>query len=130
MADAPLRNRESHADPGPLPPQDGIPSRGALGDSTERLCGRQVPGGLCGKPAAIHIIWEDKLDYIEHGMACAEHTDEIKTWKPFAMHPLGSCCGMPGSIYHVPPENECRIDGELPTIEPVRAVAIEVGVRG
>lgn len=60
-------------------------------------------------------------------MACAEHAPEVtEQWKPFATHPLGSCCGMPGSIYHVPPVNECRIDGELPTVEPVRAVAQEV----
>jgi hypothetical protein len=115
----------SEPDCGPLAAKPDLPARGALGDSTERLCGRQVPDGLCGKPASIHIIWEDKADYVEHGMACAEHAPEVvKRWKPFATHPLGPCCGMPGSTYHIPPENECRIDGELPTVEPVRAIAV------
>lgn len=126
--DSHLHQGEPVPESGPLAARDGLPRRGALGDSTERLCGRQMTGsdgvvdGLCGKPATVHIIWEDKETYIEHGFACAEHSDEIRElWKPFATHPVGACCAMPGSIYHVPPVNECRFEG-LDTTEPVRAV--------
>lgn len=71
--------------------------------ATERICARVVDGQNCGRPATVHIIW-------------------AASWSPLATHPIGPCCGMPGSQYFIE-ENECRYEDGLPTVEPVRAVA-------
>lgn len=118
-----------------IPARDGLPPRGEPNGENERTCVRVTNGiigpdeVLCGKRAVLHVIWEDDGTSIEQGYACDAHAAEVRErWKPFATHPLGSFCGMPGALYF-PAENVCRIDGELPTVEPVRAVAIPVPVR-
>ena len=78
---------------------------------------------LCGKPAAVHVIYEwlteRKPDY-EHGWACPEHWAEFQQrWSCAGHHAIGPNCGMPGSRVTL---DGCHFD-DLPTAEPVRAVA-------
>lgn len=120
--------------------QDTRPPAPLGGDSDRqrrcmRLLGHDATGGeiLCGAPAVTHVIyrWEDAPpggnpgDYWDHGFACAEHwADYQARWSCAAAHGVGDACGMPGSIY-VHEHNLCVFD-ELPTAEPVRAIATEV----
>lgn len=97
-----------------------------------RLLGHTESGAerLCGEPAVQHIIyrWEEVPpggntdDCWDHGFACDSHwTEYQQRWQCAAHHPVDGICGMPGSVYD-PAENRCRAD-DLPTVEPVRAVA-------
>lgn len=113
---------------GPLPPRPGLPSMGARGACRERQCTREMAsGGVCGRSPVLHIMWEDLGvgEGVEHGMACAGHVEEVRRlWKPWATHAIGDCCGMPGSTFRVE-ENICVFE-DLPTAEPLRALAVEV----
>lgn len=106
-------NRERH--PAPL---------GAENDQ-QRRCMR-----LVGETGAVHIIYRwDEIpaggnsdDFWDHGFACPKHWAEYEQrWTCAAHHPVDGICGMPGSVYD-PEQNRCRVD-DLPTVEPVRAIA-------
>jgi hypothetical protein len=99
--------------------------------SQERKCSRTIngivgPGEiLCGKPAVHHLDWGPAAGYV-----CEEHREEALTrWTPKAHHPVGPACGMPGSVWfdatwEGEAQSWCSIP-DLPTAEPVRAVASE-----
>lgn len=108
----------------------GLPPLGNV-VSQERTCTRTVNGVvgagevLCGKPAVTHLDWGPAAGYV-----CTAHNKEAVTrWKPQAHHRVGPYCGMPGSLWYSCPDGSsyCGYEGDLPTVEPVRAFAVEVG---
>lgn len=118
---------------GYIPARENLPPLGHSGAGTgsERLCSRHMSGNMvtsqgevtCDQPATHHIIWEDTGTGVESGYTCDQHVAEVRRrWKPWAIHSLGACCGMPGALFFVE-ANECRYEDGLPTVEPVRAVA-------
>jgi hypothetical protein len=98
-----------------------------LGDEHEpkrtctRLIGRNDDGSerLCDEPAIVHIDWGPNL-----GFACEAHAAELNVkWKAEDHHPLGSACGMPGSLWYWASFDDertswCAIPGDgLPVVE-------------
>ena len=117
-----------------LPATDTLPPRGGVGKAAnmvERNCTRVIAGDLatggetvCAAPGVFHIMWEDTPGGIETGWTCDAHAGEVRElWKPLAMHRVGEDCGMPGSVFY-PAENRCGYEDGLPTVEPVRTMAV------
>lgn len=89
----------------------------------ERVCltyelARDGEEVYCFEPAVVHIA--KKFNHpvpgrYKGGYACEEHKEDALKDPHDAHHPLGPCCGMPGSAWIVR-ENKCRC-GELPVEE-------------
>lgn len=100
-----------------------------------RFCAKHVGGTLngpdeklCGRPADVHVIWRQVPGGWDNTPLCAEHARGIPH-RMAAVHPLGPCCGMPGSRFDMA-RNVCHFDEGLPEAEPVRVVAEPVATSG
>lgn len=74
---------------------------------------------LCGRLAVAHVCWTWG-DPAKFSFVCEEHDRKVcMRFDYHQKHPMGPCCGMPGSLW-IPAENTCRYDEEgLPTAEKV-----------
>lgn len=99
-------------------------------EQIHRICNRRVlpqfdengDDVICGAEGKFHIIWD--IETMENGYACLDHASEAtERWQPDAWHPMGDCCGMPGSLYFAQ-ENVCRYEDGLPVAEVERECLI------
>lgn len=85
---------------------NGKPFR--LGEITrwgETTCGFGVDLPMCDKPATVHVMW---LESSATSSTCDEHMAFIAKSATFdyETHTFGGDCGMPGSLWHHPYEDE------------------------
>ena len=84
------------------------------------LCTRQEGEQFCGKPAVIHVAYDDAM---ENGFCCAAHWADFKaTWPYWDSHDMEAPpCGYPGSLWN---HDEKRCD--WPEGHPLSEVATAV----
>ncbi|WP_293785014.1 hypothetical protein [uncultured Aeromicrobium sp.] len=72
------------------------------GDAT---CMFGVDAPACDRPATTHILWFPEL---HTSATCDEHLAWLDTREcpEYETHPHGGDCGMPGSLWHHPYEDE------------------------
>lgn len=71
----------------------------------EATCGFGVDTPACKEPATIHVLW---LPSLALSSTCAEHMRFIEANANLAYetHTFGPNCGMPGTLWHHPYEDE------------------------
>lgn len=68
------------------------------------LCTRTVPGGVCGKPGAWHVVWSGHLSSI----ACLDCAEDIRRgYRYRELHRLVKYCTHPVALWY-PDEYTCR----------------------
>lgn len=74
------------------------------------ICNYTMPGGICGKPAFVHVIWHGRV----HSSSCEEHSGLLAGKRYLQVHPFRAGCGNPRSLWfesqetcHVP----CILEG-------------------
>lgn len=68
-------------------------------------CGFGVDVPACSKPATVHVMW---LESLATSPTCDEHLAfiEANATLDYETHTHGPDCGMPGSLWHHPYEDE------------------------
>jgi hypothetical protein len=76
----------------------------ALGDSNYYVdyCTRTVEGGMCGRPATVHIVWPGYYN----ANACDEHRPV--GYNVIEMHPHTAACADPGALWQ-PGKHTCEL---------------------
>lgn len=84
----------------PLRLGESIPSGGTT-------CGYGLTRSECDQPATHHVLW---LADNWTSPTCAEHLAFIRSRdtseRPYEVHTFGGNCGMPGTLWHHPYEDE------------------------
>lgn len=76
-----------------------------LGESYEgHVCNYTAEGGICGKPATAHIIWEGRL----HSSTCEEHIVVANQKRYEQIHSMSEWCTDARAMWF-PEESTCKI---------------------
>lgn len=71
----------------------------------ETVCGFGLERNECAQPATVHVCW---LESMHTSTTCDEHMDYIRETAtiPYETHTFAGDCGMPGTLWHHPYEDE------------------------
>lgn len=87
-------------------------------------CGFGVDRNDCSQPATTHVMW---LDTAATSSTCDEHLGYIRDNAdlPYETHTFGGDCGMPGSLWHHPYEDEDEGYCIFPAVDDLAHVVAE-----
>lgn len=70
----------------------------------DSICHRSTPGGVCGKPAVVHIIWNG----LAASSCCVEHKPLLAEREYRQVHDFQIGCSQPSALWFED-DFECRV---------------------
>lgn len=101
-----------------------------LGDERtwgETTCSYGLTESECDQPATRHLLWLEDMhtsNTCDEHMAFIESRDTSAT--PYEAHAFGANCGMPGTLWHHPYENEDEGYCLFPAVDDLGLVVEEI----